>query len=65
MRSLPDAFALLATRFGADVVQRHSNITLITGPSRTADIEQSLTLGVHWPKEIHVVVVGAPPTEGA
>ena len=65
VRSLPDAFALLATRFGADVVQRHSNITLITGPSRTADIEQSLTLGVHGPKEIHVVVVGVPSAEGA
>jgi L-lactate dehydrogenase complex protein LldG len=59
VRSLPDAFALLAARWGDDVVQRHSNITLITGPSRTADIEQSLTLGVHGPKEIHVVVVGA------
>ena len=65
VRSLPDAFALLAARFGGDVVQRHSNITVITGPSRTADIEQSLTLGVHGPKEIHVVVVGASSPEQA
>lgn len=56
VRTLPDAFDLLRQRWGADVVERRSNITVISGPSRTADIEQSLTLGVHGPKEIHVVV---------
>ncbi|MBK1667412.1 hypothetical protein CKO28_05130 [Rhodovibrio sodomensis] len=34
-------------------------VNLITGPSRTADIEQTLQLGAHGPMNLHVLVVGA------
>ncbi len=37
--------------------EQTSSMVLITGPSRTADIEQILIRGVHGPGEIHVVVV--------
>lgn len=34
-----------------------SQITLITGPSRTADIEKTLILGAHGPKEFIVLLI--------
>ncbi len=33
-------------------------VNLITGPSRTADIEQTLQLGAHGPMNLHVLVIG-------
>lgn len=32
----------------------------ISGPSRTADIEMTLTIGVHGPKELHVFIIEQP-----
>ena len=37
-----------------------SSLVLVGGPSRTGDVEQILTLGVHGPRHVHVVLVGPP-----
>ena len=49
-------FAILKRSLDADQ-EITSCMTFITGPSRTADIELSLTLGVHGPKELYVLIV--------
>jgi len=33
------------------------SVTLITGPSRTSDVELVLSIGVHGPKELHVIII--------
>lgn len=51
---LPEVFAQLETKYGSNYP---SQITMITGPSRTADIEKTLVLGAHGPKNLHVFIV--------
>jgi len=46
----------LREKFGAGAMPR--TVNLITGPSRSADIEQTLILGAHGPRRLHVIVVG-------
>lgn len=51
--SLDDAAGWMEASEGAI-----SLMTLVTGPSRTADIERSLTIGVQGPSDLHVVILG-------
>lgn len=42
---------------GKEVIEKSQNVVLVTGPSRTADIEMTLSIGVHGPGEVIVFVV--------
>ncbi len=58
--SLPAAFLALAPE--ADMP---ANLLLVTGPSKTADIQQVLAYGAHGPKALVIIVVhDTPPAEG-
>ena len=37
------------------------NVMLVTGPSRSADIEQTLELGAHGPRRLHVLLIEDDP----
>jgi len=51
---LKDAFAYLREKYQTNFP---SSVTVITGPSRTADIEKTLVMGAHGPKELYVFLV--------
>ena len=50
----------LAELFEALGTDLPSSVAIVTGPSRSADIEQRLAVGVHGPGEVHVVIVDGP-----
>ena len=54
VKGMEEAWALLRTERGS--LPRAVNF--ISGPSRTADIEQTVTLGAHGPYRVHIVLVG-------
>jgi L-lactate dehydrogenase complex protein LldG len=57
--SLADVIARLGDTFNAPGAASHA-VTFITGPSRTSDIELTLTIGVHGPRTLHVIILESP-----
>jgi L-lactate dehydrogenase complex protein LldG len=55
-RILPDLATLFAERPG--LLDEASTVVCVAGPSRTADIEMTLSHGVHGPAHVHVVLIG-------
>ncbi|MEQ9811217.1 MAG: LUD domain-containing protein [Azospirillaceae bacterium] len=51
-----EAWDLIRARFGEGAMPR--TVNMVTGPSRTGDIEQTIQLGAHGPRRLHIILVG-------
>ena len=55
--SYEDSWAKLRSLHGSGIMPR--TVNLISGPSRTADIEQTIVMGAHGPKTLLVLIAGS------
>ena len=56
--SYEDAWDVVRAVYGDGEMPR--TVNLISGPSRTGDIEQKIELGAHGPRRLHVIVLNRP-----
>lgn len=55
VRAMEDAFAGIRENFGDGVMPR--TVNMISGASRTGDVEQKIVMGAHGPRRLHIVLV--------
>ena len=51
------------TRMEQEKIHIPRSVNFITGPSRTADIEQTIEIGAHGPRQVHIMLISStlPP----
>jgi L-lactate dehydrogenase complex protein LldG len=52
------ALAAIRDAYGKGEMPR--TVNFVTGPSRSGDIEQTILLGAHGPRALHILIVGTP-----
>ena len=57
LEGLDDLYLLRRLAYLRDGADAGAYMNFITGPSRTADIEQTLVIGAHGPRETHMVIL--------